>query len=53
MTVGDALRDTQLGIDTSGFIYFVEANPTYIALCREVFRFISDGTISAILLPSP
>lgn len=46
MKIGEALRAvTRLGVDTSPFVYFVEASPTYIALCREVFRQVSRGTI--------
>src|SRR5438874_575731 len=32
-------------MDTSPFIYFVQANPTYVATCREVFRRVSAGQI--------
>src|SRR2546429_650839 len=34
-------------MDTSPFIYFVEANPTYLAACREVFRRVSGGRVTA------
>ena len=42
--IADALAGvTKLGLDTSPFIYFIEANPTYVVVCREVFRRISAG----------
>ena len=34
---------TTLGIDTSAFIYFVEHNPRYVSVVREVFRRIDAG----------
>lgn len=34
-----------LGLDTSAFIYFVERNPRYVALVREVFRRITAGQL--------
>ena len=34
---------THLGFDTSPFIYLVERNPTYLKLCREVFRRVDTG----------
>lgn len=38
----DALRDvTLLGLDTSPFIYFIERDPQYVALCRDIFRRIT------------
>jgi predicted nucleic acid-binding protein len=40
----DALRDVSLlGLDTSPFIYFVERNPNYLDLMREVFKRLTDG----------
>jgi predicted nucleic acid-binding protein len=33
----------RLGIDTAPFIYFVEANPRYVDLCRQFFRLIDGG----------
>jgi hypothetical protein len=42
----DALgRVRRLGLDTSLFIYFVERNPTYVAVCREVMRLVDSGTV--------
>jgi hypothetical protein len=44
--VADALKGVKhLGLDSSPFIYFVERNPTYLDLCREVIRLIDTGTI--------
>jgi Predicted nucleic acid-binding protein, contains PIN domain len=45
--VVDALNSVrQLGLDTPLFIYFVERNPTYVAVCREVIRLIDTGTVT-------
>ncbi len=45
--LADALAGVQrLGFDTSPIIYFVEANPLYMALVREVFRQVDVGTLS-------
>src|SRR5438128_585497 len=42
--IADALTGvTSLGLDTSPFIYFIEVSPTYVVVCREVFRRISAG----------
>ena len=44
--VVDALSSVrQLGLDTPLFIYFVERNPTYVDVCREVIRLIDAGTV--------
>jgi predicted nucleic acid-binding protein len=43
----DTLRGVQrLGLDTAPFIYFLERNPAYIDLVREVVRRISSGSLS-------
>ena len=34
---------TNLGLDTSPFIYFIERNQTYVAIMREIFRRIDSG----------
>jgi predicted nucleic acid-binding protein len=48
-SVDDALSGvTRLGLDTAPFIYFTEANPTYVAVCRSVFRAIVEGRIIGI-----
>lgn len=40
----DALMGvTRLSFDTSPVIYFMEANPQYDALVKEIFRRVSDG----------
>lgn len=38
----------RLGIDTSPFIYFVEANPTYDAVVTSIFRRIAVGTLHGV-----
>lgn len=49
----DALRTVDfLGLDTSPFIYFVEQNPLYVDLMREVFRRLTNGdfqTFSSVI----
>lgn len=47
MKLDDALRGvTRLGIDTPLFIYFIEKNPTYLNLVREVARRVDAGDIT-------
>ena len=42
----DVLRGvTRLGFDTAPLIYFVEQNPGYITLVREVFRQVDNGSV--------
>jgi predicted nucleic acid-binding protein len=42
----DALSGvTKLGLDTSPFIYFIERNPAYVNLMREIFTRIDNGSI--------
>lgn len=36
---------TRFGFDTAPLIYFVEQNPGYIALVREVFRKVDNGSV--------
>lgn len=44
----DALETvTFLGLDTSPFIYFIERNPLYVDLVREIFRRLNDGDFQA------
>jgi predicted nucleic acid-binding protein len=44
MKIDDALSGlSMIGIDTSPFIYFVERNPQYLSVVREVFRRITEG----------
>lgn len=44
--LADALDGVdRLGFDTPPLIYFVEQNPTYIALVREVFRQVDQGIV--------
>ena len=43
----DALAGiTKLGFDTSPFIYFVERNPQYLDLVREVIRRVDTGQLA-------
>lgn len=45
-SVKDALSDVKrMGIDTMVFIYFVERNPTYHALVRQIFMMVDRGVI--------
>ncbi|MEK6299234.1 MAG: type II toxin-antitoxin system VapC family toxin [Acidobacteriota bacterium] len=45
----DALEGvTRLGFDTSPFIYFVERNPKYLDLVREVIRRVDLGEIEGL-----
>ena len=45
-TLDDALADVlALGFDTSPFIYFIQRNPTYLELTREIFRRLDVGAI--------
>jgi len=34
---------TKLGFDTSPFIYFIERNPSYLPVTREIFRRVDTG----------
>ena len=44
MKLDDALQNVDfLSLNTSPFIYFVEQNPLYVDLMREVFRRVTDG----------
>ncbi len=44
----NALRNVNfLGLDTSPFIYFVEQNPLYVDLMREVFKRITNSDFQA------
>ncbi len=44
MKLADALINTvYIGLDTSPFIYFVEQNPLYVDLMRQVFKRITKG----------
>jgi predicted nucleic acid-binding protein len=37
---------TRLGFDTAPFIYFVERNPKYLALTREIIRRVDTGIVA-------
>ena len=37
----------RLGLDTAPIIYYVEANPRYDAVVRDVFQQIADGRVNA------
>jgi predicted nucleic acid-binding protein len=44
--LNDALLDVErLGLDTAPFIYFLERNPAYVDLVREVVRRVSTGAL--------
>ncbi|CAN5336154.1 MAG: type II toxin-antitoxin system VapC family toxin [Pyrinomonadaceae bacterium] len=44
MLLDDALAQVSaLGLDTAPFIYFVERNPAYLNLAREIFARIDSG----------
>ncbi len=47
MTIPDAVLTeiTQLGLDTSPFIYFVERHPVYLPMMRDVVRRVDEGAI--------
>jgi predicted nucleic acid-binding protein len=48
MRLTDALSGvTKLGLDTAPFIYFIESNPSYLALMREVMRLIDSQSLVA------
>lgn len=48
MKLEDALRNLDfVSLDTSPFIYFVEQNPLYVDLMREVFKRITNGDFQA------
>ena len=48
MKLDNALKNIDfLGLDTSPFIYFVEQNPLYVDLMREVFKRVTNGDLSA------
>jgi predicted nucleic acid-binding protein len=48
MKLDDALAGVdRLGLDTPPFIYFIERNPTYLNVVREVFRRITAGLPTA------
>ena len=46
MTIDKAfLGITQLGLDTSPFIYLIERHSVYLAIMRDIFRRIDTGKI--------
>jgi len=48
MKLDDAFRNVDsVGLDTSPFIYFVERNPLYVDIMRDIFRRITDGNFKA------
>lgn len=45
----DALAEvTRIGLDTMSAIYFVEANPKYVAVMDAIFDRITDGQLSGV-----
>lgn len=52
MKVDDALDGvTRLFLDTAPVIYYVEANPRYVASTNAVFERIDNGTLLAVTSP--
>jgi len=48
MRLADALQGIErLGLDTSPFIYFIEQNPAYLDVVREVMRLIDTQSLAA------
>ncbi len=48
MKLDDAFQKVNfIGLDTSPFIYFVERNPLYVDIMREVFKRLTDGDFQA------
>ena len=48
MKLDDALAGVdRLGLDTPPFIYLIERNPAYRNQVRDVFRRITNGTLTA------
>lgn len=39
---------SQIGLDTSIFIYHLEANPTYLSLTRQIFTQVETGQCQAL-----
>lgn len=48
MTQSPLSNITKLGIDTSPFIYLVEANSTYDPVVTPIFQLIDDGSLHAV-----
>lgn len=52
MTISDALDGvSRLFLDTAPVIYFVERNPAYLDLVSAAFRYVDQGTLSAVTSP--
>ena len=48
MDLNDAFQNVNfVGLDTSPFIYFVERNPLYVDIMREVFKRLTNGDFRA------
>ena len=48
MKIDDALLNINfIGLDTSPFIYFVEQNPLYVDVMREIFKSITNENLQA------
>ena len=49
MKLDDALSGvTQLGLDTSPIIYYIEAHPAYDALVTRIFQLIANGSLVGV-----
>ncbi len=52
MTLAERLKDTKrLFLDTAPVIYYVEANPRYLARVQECFDRLDSGTLTAVVSP--
>lgn len=40
-----------VGLDTAPLIYFIEQNPSYIAMMRVFFRALNQGNFTVVTLP--
>lgn len=48
MKLDDAFQNAHfVGLDTSPFIYFVERNPLYVDIMREIFKRVTNGDFEA------
>lgn len=49
MKIDEALKAVvTLYVDTAPVIYFIEANPQYDSLVREIFQRLADGKLQGI-----
>jgi len=49
MNLDEAFQNVNsVGLDTSPFIYFVERNPLYVDIMRDIFKRITNGDFEAV-----